>query len=112
MNATIEDRGELGDRGELAKRSRLSWRRKPKLTGLFGMLNNRTRGWDLHRGEECLASVGVCADGRFYWAAPSCDLWRWKNTAAEGLYFGSPKAAKAHCVDWVKAQLAAKEARR
>jgi hypothetical protein len=29
------------------KRSRLSWRRKPRSTGLYGVVHNSTRGWDL-----------------------------------------------------------------
>lgn len=109
MSAPIEDRGELGDRGELeaapTKRSRLSWRRKPREAGLYGALYNGTRGWELRRGEECLARVVFSADGRLYWFTEKCDLWQRRNTAVEGLYFGSPEAAQAHCVDWVKARL-------
>jgi hypothetical protein len=85
------------------KEARLSWRRIPRSTGISGTIHNPTRGWELRRGEELIASLGMSADG-YYWSAPSTNTRRWRNTAAEKLYFPDRESAKKHCVAWLRAQ--------
>lgn len=90
---------------------RMIWRRCPESRGLYGMMHNSSRGWELRRGTERIANVGQCRDEGYFWSAPSRAEWAVRNTAGEGRFFATPEDAKADCIAWVRVMMEkAKEA--
>lgn len=76
--------------------SRMAWRRKERSTGLYGMVHNHSRGWELRYGGVAVASVDISrAPAGYYWVARCTDPHvPLRNSAAEGRTYTILESAK------------------
>lgn len=95
-----------------AAKPKLTFKKQPSETGLARVCQGpRGAKLFLHEGGKRieLASVNYSRDPvAWFWSAPASE-WtgEWHNTAASGIYYRTIELAKAGCLAWVRAALAA-----